>query len=537
MCSMKALVVKSVCLAVLILFSEFSQASAIYQYMVPVGTRKAYLWIPPRSRQVKGIIFAMENMLERNWLEDPVVRAEAARCNLGIVWLSSGAPNDRVIGWEMTPGGADLVSTMLVKLARESGYREIEFAPLIVTGHSWNGRIAWTLTRRMPGRVIAAIPIRSYPLPEDLGFQGIPLFYIVGQTTELPEFSDGRPGDRDFYWPGLRDSAVSLRRKSQQNLIGVATVAGGTHTDWSDEQARLLALFIHKACQYRLPANSPRTGPVTLRPVDVQSGWLTDSAGMAPDRYAPAPYRSYRGNPQEAYWFFDGALARAAMAIAGDRKPRELQMPTFVDGDNVLPVGGDGYVSLPLHLESDGMTFHVNGGFLSAIPDGLSGAGKPLGHGKPAFSFRHIMGPAEQIGPHTFRIQFDRQRALTIMLEVEQPVDSRYRRAVQPAKIRLDPESQHGKPQTIHFPQIPNQSLGTGDIDLQATSDSGLPVSYYVDAGPAKIVENRLHIAEVPAGAKFPLKVTVVAYQRGRTGANAVQSAKPVEQTFVLTLK
>lgn len=63
----------------------------------------------------------MENMLERNWLEDPIVRAEAAKCNLGIVWLWSGAPNDRGIGWEMTPDGADLVSTMLSNWPKNQG--------------------------------------------------------------------------------------------------------------------------------------------------------------------------------------------------------------------------------------------------------------------------------------------------------------------------------------------------------------------------------------------------------------------------------
>ena len=62
------------------------------------------------------------------------------------------------------------------------------------------------------------------------------------------------------------------------------------------------------------------------------------------------------------------------------------------------------------------------------------------------------------------------------------------------------------------------------------TSDCGLPVYYYVKEGPAEIEGNKLVFTRIPPRSKFPLKVTVVAWQYGLAGE--VQTAEPVERSF-----
>ena len=57
-------------------------------------------------------------------------------------------------------------------------------------------------------------------------------------------------------------------------------------------------------------------------------------------------------------------------------------------------------------------------------------------------------------------------------------------------------------------------------------------MDYYVVAGPAELPGSRLTFTKIPASSRYPVKVTVVAYQWGRTIAPLVQSAEPVEQTF-----
>jgi len=67
---------------------------------------------------------------------------------------------------------------------------------------------------------------------------------------------------------------------------------------------------------------------------------------------------------------------------------------------------------------------------------------------------------------------------------------------------------------------------------LIATSSAGLPVDFYVAYGPAKVENGRLVIAELPAKARLPIEVKVVAYQVGRGIEPLVQTAEPVEKTL-----
>lgn len=521
----------------------------VYQYSVPVGARTAYLWIPPACPRVRGVIIAMENALELNWMNDPIIRTPAAEEGLGMIWLADGKPTG--ITWEMKPDALDTLDKMFHDLALVSGYAEIEKAPLIVTGHSWNGRMAWTYANARPERVLAAIPIRTYPMPDTLSFSGIPVCYMVGQTTELPQYNDGRPGDRDFFWPVVRRTALALRKANKNNLIGVVTYPGGLHMDWSDDQSRFLALFIHKACRYRLPGKSFINGAIMLRKIIPSSGWLTDSGGMNPDTFAPASYRAYKGNPKAAYWWFDEEMARAAVAFNGDRKKRKLQMITFVREGVKLPVSRNGYVSYTFLPEEDGLHFKMAGGFLDKVPQGLIGEEAPLGHVdgsrsdghayrngsdslQAPFTFRVTMGPAIQTGPDEFCIQFTRQKPCNVMIVATQAGDTAWRLALQPAMVEIPARLTQGKAQSIDFPNIANQGVGIRALALKARSSSGLPVLYYVVAGPARVEGDTLRFTEVPIRSRYPVKVTVVAYQWGRMREPLWQSAAPVSREFYL---
>jgi alpha-glucosidase len=524
---------------------------AVYQYSVPVGARRAYLWVAPQCRRVRGLIIAAENALELNWMEDPIIRKTAEELGLGMIWLADGKPTN--ITFEMKPDAVASLDTMFHDLAVESGFPEIENAPLIVTGHSWNGRMAWNYPNVRPERVLAAIPIRTYPLPDTLLFSGIPMLYMVGQTTELPEYSDGRPGDRDFYWPVVRRTALALRRADEDNLIGVVVHPGGLHMDWSADQSRFLALFIRKACRYRLPVDAKEGsmndrrgvkdvrrvndggGVIPLRKIDRRSGWLTDTGGMEPDHYLPAPYNRYKGDPKAAYWFFDEEMARAAVAFNGDRKKRALQMLTFVRDGVKLPVARSGYVNYKYLPGDDGIRFKMKGGFLDSIPGGLIGAGNPLGHAKGAFTYRVTMGPGRQVGPDIFRVEFTRQKPRNIMIVATQAGDGHYRKAKQPAIVEVPAKLVQGEAQVIDFPVLSDVVVGKKAVALGATASSGLPVRYYVVSGPARVEGDSLRFAEIPVWGRYPIKITVVAYQWGRMVAPLYQSASPVMREFFLT--
>jgi hypothetical protein len=109
-----------------------------------------------------------------------------------------------------------------------------------------------------------------------------------------------------------------------------------------------------------------------------------------------------------------------------------------------------------------------------------------------------------------------------------------YRRAVQPGKMQIPARLTEGKAQVITFPEIPDQKAGIRTVPLQATSDCGLPVDYYVVAGPAVLDGRQLALTDIPVKSRYPVKVTVVAYQWGRIIEPLIQSAEPVERTFLI---
>jgi len=84
-----------------------------------------------------------------------------------------------------------------------------------------------------------------------------------------------------------------------------------------------------------------------------------------------------------------------------------------------------------------------------------------------------------------------------------------------------------GLPQTINCAPIPDQSITAGDIILNITATSGLPVSSYLLEGPAVIFGNKI----VPSG--FPGKVTIRASQGGN---EVYQPAIPIERSFNIVL-
>src|SRR5438105_4605879 len=114
--------------------SMFSSYNSVYQYSVLVGDRRAYLWIPPDCKYVRGVIISLSNLLERRWLEDPLIRKTAVKEGLGIIWVGGG--KNSTLTADIKPGAEEALQKMLKDLSDESGYKEIEFAPIIAMGHS-----------------------------------------------------------------------------------------------------------------------------------------------------------------------------------------------------------------------------------------------------------------------------------------------------------------------------------------------------------------------------------------------------------------
>jgi hypothetical protein len=199
-------------------------------------------------------------------------------------------------------------------------------------------------------------------------------------------------------------------------------------------------------------------------------------------------------------------------------------------------VAKEGFAPLKFETETDGITFHLKPAFLATVPPELVKGGEPLHHASGPIRLGVITGPVEQVGPNEFRLAMQRGHTAgdlwngDIWIEEQQEGDARFRKAVQPGRIRLPARWSEGATQTITFEPIPDQPLGVERVPLRAYSSSGLPVRWYVDYGPARVDGDILRIDQLPLGAKRPIEIRVVAYQWGRPGS--VKTADTVAQTF-----
>ena len=84
----------------------------------------------------------------------------------------------------------------------------------------------------------------------------------------------------------------------------------------------------------------------------------------------------------------------------------------------------------------------------------------------------------------------------------------------------------------VSFEPIQDVPEGAGSVPLKAKSDAGLPVEFFVVAGPAVVRDGRVAFTPIPPRTKFPVSVTVAAWQWGRGTEPKIKTADVVTRTF-----
>lgn len=540
----------SCALAILALAGYPGAVAAEYQWSVPVTSvmsdetkdhPRAFLWIPPDCQRVRAVIVGQHNMLEEGILEHPAMRRALAEIGMAAVWISPAL--DGVFRFDQ--GAGEHFEEMMAALAQESGYSELEFAPIVPIGHSAMASYPYHFAAWKPGRTLAAISCKgtwpdyrdaNSPPWKDSDLNGVPLLFVAGEYED----ANGRAG-----------KAASFRARNPQSPLTMLADAGGGHFDFHDRLVDYLALYLRKVAAARLPADAPVQGPVTLKSIDpTTDGWLVDRWRLNTPPQAPAaPVGKYTGNAKEALWCFDEELALATEHYGDSQRGKKADLLGYLQEGNVVPQNPQLHAQVDLKFLplDDGMTFKLTGTFLSTVPDGRpvrwSGLPKdsPIGHaagGGPVVISR-ICGPVKKLADDTFAIRFYRmgmdntKRSNEIWLMATHPGDGEYKRAVQQSVLHFPLHNTAGAEQKITFAPIADQHANASPIALRATSSAGTKVHFYVREGPAEIVgDDVLKLTAIPPRAKFPVKVTVVAWQWGRSIEPQLKTAEPVERTF-----
>jgi len=541
------------CLA-LVSFNHVARA-ADWQWSVPMESvtssetnrpPEAFLWVPPGCQRLRGVIVAQNNMEEAVILENPKFRAAMGDLNFGEIWISPAFD----FYFRFDQGAGAHFDAMMAALADESGYSELTTVPVVPMGHSAAASFPWNFAAWNPGRTLCTLSISGqwpyWQNPAQPNWGKRTISYVPGLVT-MGEYEDAA---------GRASDGLAARAHNPRVPITMLQEPGAGHFDASDAKIDYIALYIKKAVQYRLPQDWPiGTAPV-LTPIDsTQTGWLADRWHPNSDPSAsPAPVGLYAGDAASAFWYFDQDMARATEALERTYSGKKTALLGFTQDGQIAPQNPKTHqmVTLKFRPGPDGNTFQLGTTFLDTVPAGPAqgwtgeGAGDPIPHPDTTDGIKivPITGAVAQVSPGTFRINFNRvgtdnSKRTDIWLYAVYPGDDVYRRIVQQALLPFPVRNTAGTPQAIQFPAIPDQritnpSVPGNPVELSATASSGNPVSFYVDAGPAEVDGNTLRLTAIPPRAKFPVKVTVVAWQWGSGVDPKVQTATPVSQSFYL---
>lgn len=313
--------------------------SGIYQYSVALTgyvspeTGKAptaYLWIPEGCQQVKAVMLAQQNMTEEMLYKNETFRERMKALDLALVWVAPWFSQN----WDPTTGCQQTFEEMMVGLAGQSGHKELERVPIIPFGHSAQATFPWNFAAWNNNRTLCII-----------SFHGdAPRTNLCGYGTANVEWGrtrniDGIPGlmiEGEYEWWEARvRPALAFRMMYPNSCISFLADAGSGHFEMMPETAEYIALFIQKALTSRLQADG------SLKKVNPYDGWLacrfnpdlqpTDGDGAKDDVFAvderplPAPYLLYKGDPHDAFWYFDHKMAELTEARYAETRGKQIR--------------------------------------------------------------------------------------------------------------------------------------------------------------------------------------------------------------------
>lgn len=524
-----------------ILLSHASLA-AVWQWSVEIesivsdeinGYPRAFLWIPEDCERVRGVVLAGHNMTEEGILEHPHFRSEMKKLGFAEIWVT---PMPEPM-FDVSKGAQTAFEEIMSKLADVSGYAELTSAPVVPIGHSACATYPWNFGAWNPERTLAMLSIHGDSPRTHLTGCGRPNLDWGNRTIE------GIPGlivmGEYEWWEDRLISAFDYRKEYPAAPVSLLADAGRGHFDYSDGLVNYLALFIKKAAKYRLPSDSPSGSPVKLINVNATDGWLADRwwKDKLP-RAKAAPYAKYKGDKDEAFWYFDAEIAKATESYYALAQGKEEQYISFVQDGELLGFNPESHARINARFEpgQDGLTFHLSAVYTDSLRSKIVSR-----HGKGEIDITRICGPVRKVNDTTFTVRYYRmglnspKRTGDIWLLAASDGDKEYKSAVQQLNIRIPHRNEKGQEQFIQFEELPDVKPGTTAVALNASATSGLPVYYYVKEGPAEIENNRLLFTTIPPKTAYPVKVTVVAWQYGRAGVvPEIRTADEVERTFYI---
>ena len=213
------------------------------------------------------------------------------------------------------------------QLAADSKHPELVNAPFAATGFSAGGGTARRLLMMDPDKLFAAVIVGSTlklngkPMAAQLG---TPVCVINGDLEH-------EPGEAGGMARALEPVLAEYRPKGA--LWGWVAVENVGHERAGQEV--LAMTILDAAVRLRYPADADvRKGPVKLKPVDWESGWVADNTTWKSGLTAITPAKQFKGEVAKSSWLLNEDIAFIYRAYATHDRPLKITSPSNLSARN-----------------------------------------------------------------------------------------------------------------------------------------------------------------------------------------------------------
>lgn len=285
------------------------------------------LWIPPGVRTLRGVIVhqhgcgegscksGLTGAYDLHWQ----ALAEKHRCALLSPAYEQPEKADCQLWCDPRNGSSDTFLKALSDLGRSSGHPELSRVPWALWGHSGGGHWAGGMVMMHPGRVVAAwlrsgVPL-VVPTPDRSGIKThaipeasleVPILCNLGTKEGFTDKTNRFAG----VWTAVEVFFKTMRTKGAR--VGIAIDPLTSHECGNQ---RYLAIPWLDAC---LSARLPRRAGKLMNPMPETDAFLVPLSAPGAELVQPAPIRSFRGDPREAIWLPNKAVAAAWLQYSKD---------------------------------------------------------------------------------------------------------------------------------------------------------------------------------------------------------------------------
>jgi hypothetical protein len=214
-----------------------------------------------------------------------------------------------------------VLQNALKQFAADSRHPELVHAPYAATGFSAGGGFTRRLLQEAPDKVIAAVVVGSTlklrgQLTDD--HRRVPVCVINGEREH-------EPGEAGGMAKALEPVLAEHRPKGA--LWGWLAVQGVGHEFAGQE---VLAMpMLDAAVRLRYPADGDvRKGPVKLKSVALESGWVADNTTWKSGLTAITPAKKFKGDVARSSWLLNEDIAFIYRAYATHDWPLKVTSPS-----------------------------------------------------------------------------------------------------------------------------------------------------------------------------------------------------------------